>query len=73
MTIWVAGPATEISARRALLIGRVGLERGVAGHEVERDRGVGAGRAGGDGVAELVQQREARPATPASHSPNASR
>ncbi len=33
--------------------------RGVAGHEVERDLGPGAGPAGGHGVPQFVQQREA--------------
>ena len=35
-----------------------GHERGVAGEEVERDLGACAGGPGGEGVAELVQQRE---------------
>ena len=35
-----------------------GHERGVAGEEVERDLRLGAGGAGGERVAELVQQRE---------------
>ena len=56
--MWVTGPASEIvtCAVRGERLWRV--VGGVPGQEVERDLGLGTGAPGGDGVAELVEQRE---------------
>ena len=66
--MWTSGPGQRdqrLGAPRQ--IGRRADERGVAGHEVERDLGLGAGPRAADGVAELVHSvnpaMRRRPAT----------
>ena len=56
--MWVSGPASEIASvhgREQRLFGVVG---GESGHELERDRRLGAGPPGDDGVGQFVDQRE---------------
>ena len=57
--MWMTGPARAMAAWVRRAQGLRGVVGRVAGQEVERDLGLGPGPAGGDGVPELVQQREA--------------
>ena len=55
---WVSGPASEMASVHGREQRPVGVVRGEPGHELQRDRCLGAGSPGDDGVGEFMDQRE---------------